>query len=102
MTKPEAVTQEDRDAAAALVENDTMMNEPIRHYDEAGYRYGSNDDGALVQAFARHRIAAEQRGMERERERWERLHADNVACYEKACAEREHFRSLAIRQGEQA
>jgi len=46
--------------------------------------------------------AAEQRGMEQERERWERLHADNVACYEKACAEREHFRSLVIRQGEQA
>jgi len=62
MTKPEAVTQEDNEATNSIlycvVENS---------FDTEG-RF-KLDMEKVAQAFARHRIAAEQRGMERERER---------------------------------
>jgi len=63
MTKPEAVTQEDRDAAAAYFK---ATGGSIMGINAAR---GNMDESTIVQAFARHRIAAEQRGMERERER---------------------------------
>ncbi len=56
MTKPEAVTQEDADEATDFATRYLYPNcQGVR--------------SALAQAFARHRIAAEQRGAERERER---------------------------------
>ena len=56
MTKQEAVTQEDRDEATDFATRYLYPNcQGVR--------------SVLAQAFARHRIAAEQRGMERERAR---------------------------------
>jgi len=106
MTKPEAVTPH----PCPLCECPAIQwvsGAPGCHYLRCEGCGLSTDDGSKERILARWNNrpaiqAAEQRGMERERERWERLHADNVACYEKACAEREHFRSLVIRQGEQA
>lgn len=63
MTAPDKLTVEqvDRDAAATLVADDKILNEPTRGYEKAAYSCGDNDDTALVQAFARHRQQAEAR-----------------------------------------
>lgn len=56
---------------------------------------------ALAQAFARHRIAAEQRGAKRERERCLREAEDADPLGKDAFGMREYI-AQAIRQGEQA
>jgi hypothetical protein len=58
MTKPEAVTQEDNEAANSILYC-VMENS----FDTEG-RF-KLDMEKVAQAFARHRIAAEQRGMDR-------------------------------------
>jgi hypothetical protein len=68
MTKPEAVTQEDNEAANSILYC-VMENS----FDTEG-RF-KLDMEKVAQAFARHRIAAEQRGMDRKllcaREAWD-------------------------------
>jgi hypothetical protein len=69
MTKPEAVTQEDNEAANSILYC-VMENS----FDTEG-RF-KLDMEKVAQAFARHRIAAEQRGMDRK-----------LLCAEQAIAE---------------
>jgi len=73
MTKPEAVTQEDRDLAVSFYSSSHAtfwpdnFSKAMETCDEI--KRGHCDNWELVQSFASHRIAAEQRGKERERER---------------------------------
>jgi hypothetical protein len=65
-TNPEAleaveVTQEDREAGAALI---TRLHGSADYVQEQGFRSGESDDHPTIQAFARHRIAARSAHMD--------------------------------------
>ncbi len=64
MTKPEAVTQEDRDLFAGLVAGMDLLSELTAEHIRRGLY-----DGDVLRFVTPYRIAAEQRGIEQERER---------------------------------
>jgi len=105
MTKPEAVTQEDRDLVVSFYSSSHAtfwpdnFSKAMETCDEI--KRGHCDNWELVQAVASHRQAAEQRGAERERERCLREAEDADPLGKDAFGMREYI-AQAIRQGEQA